>query len=245
MVALADLAVLSAPWFVGFGLLQILARFTAPAKLDGPTRAYWASSVVSTIHGVYVSVLAWRAMGAGGFWSSDDVTLVTDDAIQCCAIYLGYLVADLIPLVTYAKQWKGSTPYLWHHGLSLISWGMMAVRGHVMAVGVGLLLLEATAPFTNGRWFLSTIGISSGLLYTVNGLCMALSFLVLRVLFMGWLFVRYVIILRAPFFALPPTTYLTVLSCYAFGYPLQLFWFRKIALGIIKVLRSGGKKRKD
>ena len=46
----------------------------------------------------------------------------------------------------------------------------------------------------------------------------------------------------AGFFALPPTTWLTVLACYAFGYPLQLFWFRKIAIGIVKVL-SGGKKK--
>jgi hypothetical protein len=242
VVALAELAMQTAPWFAFFGTMQILARFTAPSKLDGPTRAYWASSIVSTIHGVYVAPLAWRAMSSGGYWSSDDVTLATDDAVHCCAIYLGYLIADFVPLLVYVNAWKGSTPYLWHHGLSLISWCMMATRGHLLAVAVGLLLLEATAPFTNGRWFLSTIGISSGLLYTINGLCMAISFFVLRVCFMGWLFVRYVVVLRAGFFALPPTTWLTVLACYAFGYPLQLFWFRKIAIGIVKVL-SGGKKK--
>ena len=58
----------------------------------------------------------------------------------------------------------------------------------------------------------------------------------LRVLLMGYFFVRYVIVLRNSFFALPPAIYLTILLSYAFGYPLQLFWFRKIVLGLLKAL---------
>ena len=34
-----------------------------------------------------------------------------------------------------------------------------------------------------------------------------------------------------------------VLACSAFGYPLQLFWFKKIAAGLIKVLTGGGKAK--
>ena len=55
-----------------------------------------------------------------------------------------------------------------------------------------------------------------------------------------------VVQLRSQFFALPLSTTLTILGSYAFGYPLQLFWFSKIAKGLIKVLSAagGGKKGK-
>ena len=49
--------------------------------------------------------------------------------------------------------------------------------------------------------------------------------------------------LRSQFFALPLSTTLTIRGSYAFGYPLQLFWFSKIAKGLIKVLSAGGGKK--
>ena len=235
----------SAPWALSFAAIHLVARVTAPSHLDGPTTGYWASSIASTLHGFGVTYLAMNTMVSGGFWSSTDLTHTTPASEQCCHVYLGYLAADFVPLVWYGilrkdKAWKGSDVYLVHHFLSLWSWGLMLVRGHVHAVAVALLLLEATAPFTNGRWFLSTLGITKGPLYTLNGLAMAVSFLIVRVLLMGGLFVRYVVILREPFFALPVSTWATILGSYAFGYPLQLFWFSKIAKGLLKVL--SGKK---
>ena len=61
---------------------------------------------------------------------------------------------------------------------------------------------------------------------------------------MGYLLVRHVLVLREPFAALPLDTRLTILVSYAFGYPLQLWWFGKIAKGLIKVLSGGGGKHK-
>ena len=172
--------------------------------------------------------------------SAQDLTLVTPHALQCCHIFLGYLVTDLVALLLYGNQWKGTGIYLVHHITGLWTWGLLATQGHCLGVAVSFLLCETTAPFTNGRWFLSTLGITKGPLYTLNGLAMAVSFLIVRVLLMGGLFVRYVVILREPFFALPVSTWATILGSYAFGYPLQLFWFSKIAKGLLKVL--SGKK---
>ena len=89
-------------------------------------------------------------------------------------------------------------------------------------------------------------------LYVVNGAIMALTFFLLRVVLMGWLVVRNLVVLRAPFFALPPSTVVvTTLGC-AVGYPMQLMWFSKIVSGIVKILsgtpasklKSYGEKKK-
>lgn len=236
MSALAELSVNSAWYATVWAAMHIICRATSPNGLDQPKRAYWASSMVSSVHGVYVSWLAWRAMAEGEYWSSEDLSRRTPGALDCCHVYLGYLVADLIPLIYYYNEWSGTSLYLVHHMLSVCSWGMMAIHGQLLGLASGLLLLEATAPFTNGRWFLAELKRTSGPLYLVTGGCMALSFFLLRVLLMGYFFVRYVIVLRNSFFALPPAIYLTILLSYAFGYPLQLFWFRKIVLGLLKAL---------
>jgi len=231
--------------FLVFGLIHAVGHHTVPASVSKDMKradlAYWASSVASTLHGVYVSSAAWKAMSDGGYWTSEDLELVTPAALHCCQVYLGYLAADTIPLLLHAKEWAGSELYLVHHALSLFSWSLMSMRGQLLAIAVGLLLLEATAPFTNGRWFMSKCGITSGPIFMANGVLFALSFLVLRVLLMGGLLVRYAVVLRGAFFALPTSTYLTVLGSYAFGYPLQLFWFNKIVKGLLKLL-SGKKK---
>ena len=241
VVSYAAVAAGSAPWAALFAVMHLAFRFTAPAKLDRETRAYWSSSIVSSVFGVIISLKCWSTMLAGGFWTSEDLYLSTPDSHECCYRYLGYLVADIFPLAYYGlvcrhKAWGGVELYMGHHVLSILAWALMGARGQLHAVAVGLLLVEATAPFTNTRWMLSTLGMTSGVGFMVNGVVMALSFFVLRVLMMGGMFVRYVVLLRAPFFALPPSTWAVVLGCYGFGYPLQLFWFSKIFKGVLKVL---------
>lgn len=233
-------------YFAGFFALFVLFRLLAPSRLDAPTRAYWASSAVSTAHSLIIVPLSWAAYAPYRAPDAAAVTLATAAATRCGYIYLGYILADMVPLLHYRDKWAGSTPYIFHHAFSVLCWGTMVVRGQCLGVAVGLLLLEATAPFTNGRWFLSTHGRKDGALYLVNGALMALSFFALRVCFMGYLVYTYLFALRAAVFALPPSTVAALGSGFAFGYPLQLFWFQKIATGLVKVLRGGpgGKAKK-
>ena len=60
--------------------------------------------------------------------------------------YFGLLAPNAGPFGT------GLWLYLPHHALSLLSWSMMALNSQCHAIAAGLLLLEATAPFTNGLW---------------------------------------------------------------------------------------------
>lgn len=224
-----------------FAALILVMRETAPASLDGPTRMYWATSAVSLIHGVVISYLAWHAMTP--FWTSFDLHLVTPESIRCQQIYLGYVTADLVPLFWHRRQWPGTTAYLGHHIVSLLCWGLLLARGELHGFGAGLLILEATAPFTNGRWFLHTLGRKDTTFYVVNGVCMALSFFALRIVYAGWLVMRYAIGQGALVSGLPLSTRVVSFGGFAFGYGLQFFWFRKIVQGMIKALGGGSGKK--
>jgi hypothetical protein len=248
-MTLEETAIAVAPIAVGWLILHVLFRFTAPSNLDGPTKAYWATAIVSCIHSYIICPLAWEAMKP--LWASTDLELATTTSTLVCHVYVAYIVADLVPLVYYGifsshKAWAGSFSYIMHHILSILCWGMMAVRGHCHGVACGLLLLECTATFTNGRWILATLGGSwkDGTLYVVNGALMAVTFFFSRVLMMGWLAFHYFFELREQFFALPVSTTGIILASYCFGYPLQLFWFYKIAKGLARALSGGSKPQK-
>merc|ERR1711990_1292262 len=119
---------------------------------------------------------------------------------------------------------------------------MGALAGQCHAIGAGLLLLEATAPFTNGLWLMRESKVrKSHPIFLANGVMMAVSFLVVRVLLMGWLGWRHFVVLRHELLALPGWTTATVVAGYLFGYPLQLFWFRKIVAGLFAALRGSSK----
>ena len=130
------------------------------------------------------------------FWWSRDLTRTTPASQRTFEAFIGYILADSVWLLKNRKKWSGTTVYLWHHGASFACWGLVAQRGQAHGLGVALLLVEATAPFVNGRWFLSTLGHKSGALYMANGVLMALSFFALRVVFMGVVCAFYLVACR-------------------------------------------------
>mmetsp|Transcript_58611 Transcript_58611/g.96760 ORF Transcript_58611/g.96760 Transcript_58611/m.96760 type:complete len:250 (+) Transcript_58611:161-910(+) len=217
-----------------FLALYFVALQTAPRHLDGTNRAYWASSIMHLMHSIVIVPLSVLAMQL----DVNDLYFTTHESIRCCSIFLGYIAADLGPLLYYRSQWSGTELYIAHHLLSLSCCGTMAVRGHLHSLAVPLLLAEATAPFTNGRWLLCALGYKGSFVYVLNSFAMALSFLIFRVIFMAWIILRHVVVLQATFFALPTSTVSIALLGCGFGYPLQLWWFQKIVKGLLKVVRA-------
>jgi hypothetical protein len=165
----------------GFLVLHYIFLVTAPSKLGRATAAYWATSVVSCIHSYIVCPYAWEALKPKEFIT--DLKYTTDLSTFVCHIYvrerdvslllrilipaflfgshmyqIGYIIADTVPLIWHGmilndKTWAGSESFIIHHILSILCWGMMAVRGQCHGVACGLLLLECTATFTNGQTF--------------------------------------------------------------------------------------------
>ena len=232
----------AAPYAACFLASNIIARQTAPKNLADADVAYWASSCVSTLHSLIIVPLAYLAMEP--LWFATDLIATTDASHRAIDIFIGYIIQDSLPLLWYRQQWSGSGIYICHHAASYICWSLMGVRGHGHAVAVGLLLVEATAPFVNGRYFLSMLDRRDGLLYVINGVLMAVSFFLLRIVFMGWLLFRNIIYLNAAFLALPASTVTVVVVGVGVGYPMQWLWFSKICSGLLKVLKSASKAPK-
>lgn len=239
---LATISIAALPWAFGFaGVFQAFKR-TAPARLnfDDAQSDYWASSCTSNLHALIVVPLAYFAMEP--LWWTRDWLHSTPASQRCIEIFLGYIMSDFYPLLKNRNMWSGTTVYIVHHVASYLCWGMMMARGVGHAVGVGLLLVESTAPFVNGRWFLSVLGYKDGPLYAANGLAMFFSFFFLRVVFMGMLLWWHLGVCRESFFALPASTQAIVFVGCGIGYPMQLLWFQKIAVGLLKVLTAPKKQ---
>lgn len=217
-----------------FRFLYSLFLPTAPKHLDHSSVVKWSVKVVSTVHSLIIVPLAYVALGP--FWGVDDVRLTTEASDRVIEIFLGYILADSLPLFWYRKEWVDSNAFLGHHLAALVVGSMTSIRGHVHGLMMGLLLCEATAPFVNARWFLLILNREHTLLYLVNGILMTVCFFVLRIVFMGGLFVYNEVYLHASFLTLPPSTVAVVFLGSVIGYSLQIFWFHKIVCGVVKAL---------
>jgi len=215
-------------------------------KLDGPGRSYWASSVCSTLNGFVVTPLAWLACKEtnllapdASFWSTSPLSYAA------CYGLIGYTALDFIPLVVHRNDWSGVGAYIVHHLGSILSWGICATTGALHNVAVPVCLLEGTAPFVNGRYFLSTAGYKDTTLYMVNGALMALSFFLLRVCLNWYLFLTRIFWQHAAFSTLPLYMQLLFYPLMSINLSLQLFWFWKIVTGIYALLYGKADKPKS
>ena len=252
MVAMtpAEIAASVAPFTAGFTALLVLSLLLlAPRtafekgkrkQCKWDERVFYSTMVVSLTHGCAAAVTAAMTGLEAGLWplaAPWDLHATSDATILCISLFIGYLLADLVPLFYYRTVWPGTGMYIGHHVASILSWGSCLLLGTCHCVAVALMLCEATAPFVNGRYFLSTHGLKDSPLYAINGVMMALSFLVVRVVGMGLVGFKVFILGRSSFFALHPAQTAILLPIFVFGYGLQLTWFQRIVTGLVAFLR--------
>ena len=233
----------TALWHAAFWASRLASSVASSTygALDGPTKGYWDASVVSTLHALYVTCLSGSALAATpALLTTDDWTLSTPAALACSECFLGYILSDLVLALYYGTAWSGCVANLAHHVFIVVCWGQLLEGECGMLFALVGALCEASTPFVNGRWFLSRCGQRDSTLYVVNGLAMTLSFFVFRVLGFLWMGTRLVA-QREGLLAMPPWATGSILLSYGVGTALQLFWFRKMAQGVVKALGLGGK----
>lgn len=241
----------TAPWFALYAVTFSASRFLGPkifvgaSQLKSADRSYWAASVASVLNCVLIVPMAWAACKEANFLAVNaPLTVSTALSTFCCHAMVGYTSYDMLPLLYHRKEWSGVTLYLVHHVCSLATWGLAATSGLTHSIVVPVLLLEATGPFVNLRWFLSTHGLKDTWLYLANGLAMFLSFFVLRVLFNWWIFFNRIALRHDDMMALPTHIMLLTYVLFPINLFLQLVWFQKIMNGILALVRGKGKKTK-
>eukprot|EP00466_Bigelowiella_natans_P009045 jgi/Bigna1/37808/e_gw1.22.118.1 len=202
-------------------------------------KSYWAASIVSTLHGFAITYWAFCAICEGNLWTSEDFFAHTPATTACCHVLLGYIFSDLLLALYYGAQWPGNVANVIHHTITVYSFGDMCTNKFAHGMAVMVMLLEATTPFINFRWFLSELGMkdSHPKLYLVNGLIMTIGWFILRICFCAWIGLR-ILMMRDQVKELGHLQLGTCIVTYGVGYGLQVFWFNKIMRGAMKILRK-------
>lgn len=210
--------------------------------LDRSRQAYWCSSVVSTLHAVYIVYVAMGAVRALDMFRVDDFYGTCAESSHANRVFIAYLAYDLTNSLYHNRAWSGWVSNVIHHACGIVCWTAIETHGMAHLFGITAILTETTTPFVNNRWFFSQTGMKDSRLYVANGLLMTLLWFVLRICLFGWLGVR-LYVMRSDLLSLPNFLIFILLQSYATGYALQIFWFRKIFKGALKTLRGGTSKK--
>eukprot|EP01027_Heterolobosea_sp_BB2_P011834 GEZU01017187.1.p1 GENE.GEZU01017187.1~~GEZU01017187.1.p1 ORF type:complete len:177 (+),score=43.41 GEZU01017187.1:626-1156(+) len=108
--------------------------------------------------------------------------------------------------------------------------------GHFWTIIFGFT--ESTTPFTNQRWFLDKSGLRESTAYTINGLLLWLTWIPVRLALVPFLAYKLYMNFARIWALWTPLAvgFLLVLSFII--NVLNVYWFYKITLGVIKVLKG-------
>jgi hypothetical protein len=217
---------------------------TYPSKLTQSECDYWNASAVSSVHGVVVSAVGFYVLSTQNELYSEGYKYETAESLLCVNIVVGYLMSDLYLSITHL-EWPGTAMMLFHHILGIFSMIYTTVYHFGTGMVVCIVVLEATSPFVNFRWFFEKNGMKteSPTLYVLNGAMITISWFLLRICFYGWMIINYVYLLWAELMAYDNHmhTFVVVFGM-AGGYVLQVVWFKKIFVGMMKALSASKKQ---
>lgn len=220
---------------------------TYPSRLSDSERDYWDASVVSSLHGVVISALGFYVLWTdvnihdGGYAYESRLSRL------CLAVVVGYLINDLYLGLTHL-EWPGTSMMLFHHILGIVAMTYTAVYHFGSGMVVCIVVLEATSPFINFRWFFDKSGmkLSSPTLYLANGAMITVSWFALRICFYGYSIMKYVVFGWSELMSYGNHMHtLVVVIGLAGGYVLQVIWFKKIFAGLKKALSAKSSSKSD
>lgn len=130
-------------------------------------------------------------------------------------------------------------PLIVFHHLLIGGWGLLVIAHLRGSLGDCIFsffyVMEFSTPFVSFRAILSILKLKSSFLYMVNGVCMILSFFVVRILTLPYLLIKYSSVINqsvlSAAFSLPLTCRLSILAVFL----PQFYWFYLISKGAIKM----------
>ncbi|KAK9069055.1 hypothetical protein SSX86_013171 [Deinandra increscens subsp. villosa] len=208
-------------------------------KLENKLKLEWKNRGISTIHALFAAIGSTYLLVISELFdeaAQEELLINRSSALSdaVLGISIGYFLADLM-MIIWTYPTLGGLEYFLHHGLSLLAIGQSLLSGQVQFYILIVLFTEITTPFVNLRWYLEMAGKKNSTLYMLNGVA----------LFAGWLAAR--VILFVFFFSHMYTHLYQVKQVYPMGFYslilipsslalMNLFWFWKIAKGMIKTL---------
>ncbi|XP_071738022.1 uncharacterized protein [Rutidosis leptorrhynchoides] len=211
------------------------------SKLNKAQKLEWKNRGFSTFHALFVAIASLYFHFISDLFDEnahEELIIKRKSVLSETILGMssGYFLADMA-MIIWTYPTLGGLEYILHHGLSMFAILQSIKSGEGQFYIFMFLFTETTTPFVNLRWYFDVANMKASKLYLWNGVAMFLGWLVARIVLFGFFFyhmynnidqVRRVHI--ATFYGLhtiPP-----VLAI------MNLFWFFKIAKGMIKTLKK-------
>ncbi|XP_067010877.2 TLC domain-containing protein 2-like [Anabrus simplex] len=173
-----------------FTLNSFLLRFIVPrtAKQNVKQEWKWRNTVNSLIHSLITGL--WSCLC---FWETPEVredliSTYTVSAHGVISLSTGYFAYDLADMLLNHRK-RSSYELMIHHVLVIICFGLSVSTRYYIGYGLVALLVEVNSVFLHIRQLLLIHSVSkTGLLYRFNSFLNLGTFLVFRILTLGWMF---------------------------------------------------------
>ncbi|KAI3450173.1 hypothetical protein Pfo_006838 [Paulownia fortunei] len=208
------------------------------SKLNSKQKLEWNNRGFSTFHAIVVAAGSLYLLLASGLFddSQDELIINRTSTLSntIMGVSIGYFLTDLA-MIFYHYPALGGMEYVIHHGLSMFAIIQSLLSGQAQIYILMVLFTESTTPLINLRWYLDVAGLKNSKLYIYNGVALFLGWLVARIIlfvfFFYHMFVHFDQVKQV--FPLGFYSLLTVPPALA---TMNVFWFWKIARGMIKTL---------
>jgi len=220
-----------------FGVLQSTQWLVPKSReLRREDALEWNIRTVSTIHAIFLVYGAYLChKDAQTYTRSGNVFGYSWPPDFFCRVFLGYIIYDLSNLSIFFKTLRDYSGML-HHALFIVVAAWVLAHSIFKYPFVWLALGEASTPFINLRWRLAVLGKKDSKAYLLNGVAMAVVFFLARVVANGLGLVHLWMIRDVWLHSYVPLGHRLCVLLFLAGYLLNLFWFTKIAQGVVRAL---------
>nr|XP_043610302.1 TLC domain-containing protein 4-B-like [Erigeron canadensis] len=209
-------------------------------KLDDMQKLEWKNRGFSTFHALFAAIGSLYFLVISNLFEEHNqkeliINRSSASSDTLLGMSIGYFLSDLAMIIwTYPAL--GGVEYFFHHGLSLFAIVQSLISGQVQFYILMVLFTEITTPFVNLRWYLDVANKKNSTLYMLNGVGMFLGWLVARIILFIYFFYHiytHFDQVKQVYYPMGFYTLLTIPPALAL---MNLFWFYKIAKGMVKTL---------
>jgi hypothetical protein len=151
------------------------------SSLDARARNKWNCRGVSSIHVFIVIPLAIRCLDSPAL-SADRAFGWDERAGTLFAISAAYFLWDTIDMITHFEAFGFVA-----HGTACFFVYFLCFRPFLAYYAVRCLLWEGSTIFLNLHWYMDKSGLSGSKIQLINGVCLAVSFTALRIVYGGFI----------------------------------------------------------
>ncbi|XP_071720354.1 uncharacterized protein [Rutidosis leptorrhynchoides] len=209
-------------------------------KLDKKKKLEWKNRGFSTFHAIFAAIGSLYFLVFSNLFDEHDrkeliINRSSASSDTLLGISIGYFLSDF-GMIVWTYPTLGGAEYFLHHGLSLFAIVQSLISGQVQFYILIVLFTEITTPFVNLRWYLDVANKKNSTLYMLNGIAMFVGWLVARIILFVYFFYHiytHFDQVKLVYYPLGFYTLMLIPSALAL---MNLFWFWKIAKGMVKTV---------